>query len=163
MIAAGGHMKGLCRIFYNTDIGTLEITGTEEGIISINYIDTDFAPQTCIPDCLKECIKQLDEYFTGKRKKFDLLLIPEGTEFQKKIWDALLSIQFGMTATYGDIAAKTGNAKACRAVGNANNKNRIAIVIPCHRVVGGDGKLTGYAGGLWRKEWLLAHERKINI
>ena len=104
--------------------------------------------------------RQLDEYFAGQRHRFDLPLQPEGTSFQQKVWSALQSIPYGKTASYKDIAVKIGNPRACRAVGMANNKNPLAIVIPCHRVVGSDGKLVGYGGGLGIKEYLLNLELK---
>jgi methylated-DNA-[protein]-cysteine S-methyltransferase len=112
-----------------------------------------------LPFCLKACLKQIDEYFKGKRRKFHLDLDPLGTPFQKMVWRQLEKIPFGKVVSYGEIAGVIGNSKACRAVGSANGKNPIAIIIPCHRVVGRDGNLTGYGGGLWRKEWLLKHER----
>jgi len=108
---------------------------------------------------IKKTIKQLDEYFNKKRKTFDLPLDLKGTEFQKKVWEELLKIPFGKTLSYGQLAAKTGNPKASRAVGMANNRNPIPIIIPCHRVIGSDGSLTGYAGGLELKKFLLEHEQ----
>ncbi|MCL2720861.1 MAG: methylated-DNA--[protein]-cysteine S-methyltransferase [Treponema sp.] len=108
---------------------------------------------------IKETIKQLDEYFSGKRKTFDLPLNAQGTEFQKKVWQVLKAIPYGQTCSYEQIAIKTGNPKACRAVGLSNNKNPIVIIIPCHRVIGKNGKLTGYAGGLELKQKLLDLEK----
>lgn len=102
----------------------------------------------------------MDEYFSGKRKKFDVSIVLEGTEFRKKVWKELMNIPYGETCSYKDIAIKIGNPKACRAVGGANNKNKIPIIIPCHRVIGTGGKLVGYAGGLHIKELLLENERK---
>ena len=116
-----------------------------------------------IPKCLKLCFTQLDEYFRGKRKVFSIPFQLHGTAFQKKVWHALLDIPYGLTKSYGDIAGKIGHKNAFRAVGNANNKNRIAIMIPCHRVIGMNGRLTGYAAGIWRKKWLLEHEKSICI
>ena len=110
-------------------------------------------------ELILECKKQLEEYFAGKRKTFDLPLVPKGTEFQQKVWKALQEIPYGETRTYGEIAAAIGNPKAARAVGMANNKNPIGIIIPCHRVVGANGKLVGYAGGMEKKEFLLELER----
>lgn len=107
---------------------------------------------------LLEAERQLQEYFCGLRKRFDLPLAPRGTEFQKKVWQALMDIPYGETRTYGEIAVAVGSAKACRAVGMANHVNPIPVIIPCHRVVGAGGKLTGYAGGLDRKQTLLALE-----
>ena len=109
---------------------------------------------------IRKTAMQLDEYFAGKRREFDLPLLFEGTDFQKRVWAALLTIPYGETRTYGEIAAQTGNPKACRAVGLANNRNPIAIICPCHRVIGADGSLTGYGGGLPAKEYLLALERR---
>lgn len=109
---------------------------------------------------LKQCISQLNEYFDGKRKVFDLPLRPEGTAFQLKDWTALQNIPYGETCTYKDIAAAIGNPKACRAVGMANHNNPISIIIPCHRVIGSGGSLTGYGGGLEVKKYLLELEQK---
>lgn len=107
---------------------------------------------------IAEAGKQLEEYFEGRRREFHLPLMPEGTAFQKKVWNALLTIPYGEVRTYGQIAEQVGNPKACRAVGMANHHNPIGIIIPCHRVIGRNGKLTGYAGGLDKKEWLLRME-----
>ena len=112
---------------------------------------------------IRDAAEQLKEYFSGKRKTFSLPLNPKGTEFQKKVWDALLQIPFGQTRTYGEIARQIGNPKACRAVGMANHVNPIMIVIPCHRVIGAKGKLTGYAGALPMKEKLLFEIEKISV
>jgi len=108
---------------------------------------------------LKAGVKQIDEYFKGNRSKFLLNLDPAGTKFQRSVWRQLEKIPFGEVVSYGQIAEAIGNPRACRAVGNANGKNPISIIIPCHRVIGSDGRLTGYGGGLWRKEWLIKHER----
>lgn len=110
---------------------------------------------------LKMLERQLEEYFKGKRKKFDLHLITPGTDFQKKVWDNLLKIPFGTTSTYKKQSIKLNNLKGIRAVAKANGSNRIAIIIPCHRVIGENGNLTGYAGGLWRKKWLLDFESEM--
>ena len=103
-------------------------------------------------------MQQLDAYFNGTRKEFDLQLDPEGTDFQKRVWKELLNVPFGKTRTYLEQSKKLGDIKAIRAVASANGKNPIAIIIPCHRILGSDGSLTGYASGLWRKKWLLEHE-----
>jgi len=113
-----------------------------------------------LPDILIQCLNQLDEYFKGSRKKFDLHLEPEGTQFQQKVWSLVSRIPFGRTTSYLEIARNTGSQKNTRAVGLANGKNPVPIIIPCHRVIGSNGKLTGYAGGLERKRWLLLHEQK---
>lgn len=148
----------LQKAHYKSPIGWLEIAGTEEGIESIHFIKKMPRKLTPVHPKLKECVNQLDEYFKGKRKEFSVKLILEGTKFQKRVWRELLKIPFGQTASYGDIARRVGNKKAGRAVGNANNRNRITLLVPCHRVIGSDGTLVGYGGSLWRKEWLLRHE-----
>ena len=107
---------------------------------------------------LKKCVQQLDEYFTGNRKEFELTLSPKGTEFQGKVWTELLKVPFGKTRSYLEQSKKLGDVKAIRAVASANGRNPISIIIPCHRIIGSDGSLTGYAGGIWRKKWLLEHE-----
>lgn len=138
-------------------VGIIEISGSEAGIRSILFMDHE-TEQTPIPVCLQECSKQLNEFFAGKRKNFDLKLDPRGTEFQLKVWAKLMQIPFGKTISYLDLARMTGSETNTRAVGNANGKNKINIVVPCHRVIGSNGKLTGYGGGLWRKEILLKLE-----
>jgi methylated-DNA-[protein]-cysteine S-methyltransferase len=110
---------------------------------------------------IESTVKQFEEYFEGKRTQFDLKLAPEGTEFQKKVWKQLQEIQFGKTLTYQQMANQLGNPKVIRAAASANGRNPISIVIPCHRVIGSDGSLTGYAGGLHRKKWLLEHESPV--
>lgn len=110
---------------------------------------------------LQKAMQQLEEYFRGNRKQFDLPLNPQGTPFQQKVWNELLKIDYGSTATYLQMAKRLGDVKAIRAAASANGKNPIGIIIPCHRVIGADGKLTGYAGGLHRKQWLLEHEAKF--
>jgi methylated-DNA-[protein]-cysteine S-methyltransferase len=148
------------KAYYKSDIGTIEITGDEDGITAVDFTEQE-PPYSEIPPCLADCVSQLDEYFRKDRKEFSLNLKLQGTEFQKKVWGELLKIPYGTTASYADIAKAVGNEKCVRAVGNTNGRNKIAIIIPCHRVIGKDGSLTGYAGGLWRKEWLLKHEGVI--
>ncbi len=116
-----------------------------------------------VPFCLKEGLIQLDEYFKGERRKFSVKLDLRGTDFQKQVWRALLNIPFGQAASYRDVAEAVGNKKAVRAVGNANRVNPVTIIIPCHRVIGSDGSLVGYGGGLWRKRWLLSLEQKHRL
>jgi len=147
------------KTFYLSPIGLLEIKGSENGIASISF-DAKVDNVIELPLCLRDCVIQLDEYFNRKRKSFDLKFDLEGTDFQKKVWIELMKIPFGKTKTYHDVALKLGDKEAVRAVGNANGKNPVAIIIPCHRVIGSDGKLVGYAGGLWRKKWLLDFENK---
>ncbi len=145
---------------YVSPIGPLEVIGTEAGIRLIEFTHRKDIPAGPPAPCLKECFRQLDEYFEGKRRTFSLRLDLRGTPFQKKVWGELLKVPFGRTVAYRDIAEGLGNPRATRAVGGANHRNPVSIVVPCHRVVGADGGLTGYGGGLWRKEWLLAHEKK---
>ncbi len=116
-----------------------------------------------LPGTVRECIKQLDEYFKGERKSFTVRCILSGTPFQKKVMTALAEVPYGATITYAELAERIGNKKAVRAVGGANRKNRLPIIYPCHRVIGSDGSLTGYASGLWRKKWLLEHEKMHGI
>ncbi len=148
------------KYYYDSPIGILEISGTEEGITGVHFVDKKVDPEPSIPLPLKDCCRQLYEYFVGDRKEFSLKLQLEGTSFQKKVWNQLLKIPFGKTMSYKDIARAIRNDRAVRAVGGANGRNHIAIIIPCHRVIAHDGTLGGYGGGLWRKEWLLEHERK---
>jgi methylated-DNA-[protein]-cysteine S-methyltransferase len=138
-------------------VGIIEISGSEKGIRSILFLDNETEPSS-VPSCLNECVNQLHAYFEGKRIYFDLKLDPKGTEFQLKVWDKLQQIPFGKTISYLELARMTGSETNTRAVGNANGKNKINIVVPCHRVIGSNGKLTGYGGGLWRKEILLKLE-----
>jgi methylated-DNA-[protein]-cysteine S-methyltransferase len=149
------------KAYYNSPIGTVEIVSDENYILSLSFVDN--ATENNLdnaPEILQSALQQVEEYFQGKRSVFDVKLKAEGTEFQQKVWQRLVEVPYGNTAGYGEIAVAVGNSKACRAVGGANNKNKIAIMIPCHRIVGADGSLTGYAGGLWRKEWLLKHEKE---
>ncbi len=145
--------------YYKSPIGILEIKGDNEGIQSVLFVDDIAIPKekTSIKE-LTKCILQLDEYFSEKRKKFDLKLNPQGTVFQQKVWNELINVSFNTTRSYLQQSKKLGDVKAIRAVGTANGKNPISIIIPCHRIVGSDGSLTGYAGGIWRKKWLLEHE-----
>ncbi len=143
--------------YIKTPLGITKIMGDENGISVISVSDEgDISEQ--IPAVLQEAVSQLMAYFEGKRTTFDFKLNPKGTEFQQKIWNGLLEIPFGKTMSYLELSKKLGDVKAIRAVASANGKNPLWIVIPCHRVIGTDGSLTGYAGGLWRKKWLLEHE-----
>lgn len=143
--------------FIKTPLGIAKIVGDEEGISEISVLDEGDISKS-IPKELKEVVVQLKDYFSGKRNDFDLKLNPKGTDFQQKVWKELLNIPFGKTISYLDIAKKLGDPKVIRAAASANGKNPLWIVVPCHRVIGTDGSLTGYAGGLWRKKWLLEHE-----
>lgn len=146
--------------FLKTPVGNLLLTANEKELLSVEFFDGKEKSSSQKPLILKQAEKQLIEYFSGKRKKFDLKKKYSGTEFQVKVWKALEKIPFGKTASYEDIAKKIGNPYAYRAVGNANNKNKISVIIPCHRVIAKDGKLAGYGGGIGRKEYLLGFERE---
>nr|WP_294927159.1 methylated-DNA--[protein]-cysteine S-methyltransferase [uncultured Flavobacterium sp.] len=145
--------------YINSPLGITKIVGDEDGIavISVSDVGTNEVSVE-IPNVLKEAASQLEEYFEGKRIDFDLKLNPQGTEFQQKVWKALLEIPYGKTISYMDQTKKLGDIKAIRAVASANGKNPLWIVVPCHRVIGTNGSLTGYAGEIWRKKWLLEHE-----
>lgn len=160
--------------YYESPIGKLGIAEDGTGICAIFFPEgesvkesgkTAEARKSWVLEetfLIKQAWEQLKEYFAGARKVFDLPLSIKGTAFQKADWAALLTIPYGETCSYGDIAKKIGNPKACRAVGMANHRNPISIVIPCHRVIGQNGKLVGYGGGLYRKEYLLELERKFS-
>lgn len=137
----------------------MQVEANNAGVTSISFVETRQKMESAASHpIVEDCIVQLDEYFQGLRREFSIRLDPRGTDFQKKVWDCLLTIPYGQTISYHDIATALGKPHANQSVGNANGKNPVAIVIPCHRVLGKNGKLTGYAGGLWRKEWLLKHE-----
>lgn len=155
----GAHMTKKYYGYYNSPIGTLEIVTSEDAVLSADFVD-EVKETTEDTEILREAKKQFDEYFRGTRKDFDIKCEVNGTEFQKKAWMALTEIPYGETRSYKEQAIRIGNEKATRAVGNANSKNIISIIIPCHRVIGSNKSLTGYAGGLNRKEWLLEHEKK---
>ena len=147
--------------FVHTPLGTAVIKGDSEGLKSITVLDQDLAATTVIPEVLEEAVTQLNEYFNGKRNQFTLKLNPEGTPFQQKVWLALQEIPYGKTVSYLELSRRLGDTKAIRAVAAANGKNPLWIVVPCHRVIGSNGDLVGYAGGLPRKKWLLQHESPI--
>ncbi|WP_294404762.1 methylated-DNA--[protein]-cysteine S-methyltransferase [uncultured Clostridium sp.] len=147
---------------YDSDFGRIIITEENKCITEIIMGNSEYNSSINSPyesDLIKNAYNQLQEYFSGKRKSFDLPLAPKGTDFQKKVWKALQEIPYGSTCSYKDIAVKIGNKNSCRAVGNANNKNPIFIVIPCHRVIGANGSLVGYGGGLDLKKKLLDLEK----
>ncbi|NER19074.1 methylated-DNA--[protein]-cysteine S-methyltransferase [Spongiivirga citrea] len=144
--------------FVDSPLGILKIEGDTEGVSTISMLDEKEPITETIPEVLEDCVYQLSEYFEGKRSDFNVKLNPQGTDFQQKVWEELLNIPHGKTRTYLEQTKAIGDLKAIRAVASANGKNPISIIIPCHRVIGSDGSLTGYAGGLWRKKWLLEHE-----
>ncbi|WP_018884893.1 methylated-DNA--[protein]-cysteine S-methyltransferase [Paenibacillus massiliensis] len=159
-------MMNVDKLYYESPLGVIEIQGTEEAVLSIMFVDDPasidmMSGMEGAPGALQLCAIQLDEYFKGQRQVFTIPYRVQGTEFQQKVWTALGTVGYAETCSYQDIADQIGNTKANRAVGHANGKNRLSIIIPCHRVIGSNRKLTGYAGGLWRKEWLLQHEQSF--
>ncbi|PIQ11362.1 MAG: cysteine methyltransferase [Ignavibacteriales bacterium CG18_big_fil_WC_8_21_14_2_50_31_20] len=149
--------------YLKSQIGQLKITADENSINSILFVfDNTQLENENSNEILEICKKQLNEYFVGERKEFDVNINQEGTEFQQKVWNELVKLPFGKTVSYNYIAERVGGKNMMRAVGSANGKNQISIIVPCHRVIGSDGSLTGYAGGMWRKEWLLKHEDKYS-
>jgi methylated-DNA-[protein]-cysteine S-methyltransferase len=154
--------------YYQSPLGLMRISGTDSFISEIHFIDhldesetghTD--PENPAPPMIIQCIEQLIQYFQGQRRVFEFPVYQEGTEFQQRVWNELAGIPYGKTISYLDMSRRLGDTKAIRAAAAANGKNNIAIVIPCHRVIGSKRDLVGYAGGLWRKKWLLDHETKI--
>ena len=143
--------------FIPSPLGITKIVGDANGVSVISVLQEGEQSKK-IPKELKVAVTQLNEYFEGKRQNFDFKINPKGTDFQQKVWLELLNIPFGKTMSYLELSKKLGDVKAIRAVASANGKNPLWIVVPCHRVIGTDGSLTGYAGGLWRKKWLLEHE-----
>jgi methylated-DNA-[protein]-cysteine S-methyltransferase len=149
--------------YYKCPIGIVEIKSEVEELISIKILDSGMEIPTSEKEVVIElAIVQLDEYFNKKRKSFDLPLRFVGTDYQVSVWKAVYEIPYGQTRTYSEIASIIGSQKSVRAAGAANGQNPFWIIVPCHRVVGADGSLTGYAGGLWRKQWLLEHENVDN-
>ncbi|WKN45123.1 methylated-DNA--[protein]-cysteine S-methyltransferase [Tunicatimonas pelagia] len=154
-------------IVHPSPLGDLLISGNDSFISGVRYADLHqelekkAVSTNNAPALLRRCATHLDEYFAGWRRTFGLQFQQEGTLFQQTVWQGLLKIPFGQTNTYADLARQIGNAKSSRAVGLANGKNQIAIIVPCHRIIGTSGNLTGYNGGMWRKKWLLDHEKRI--
>jgi methylated-DNA-[protein]-cysteine S-methyltransferase len=149
-----------------TPIGYICIQAGDETVHAVLFIKKDKEHETAVSKhtnhpLIQNCITQLNEYFDGSRKIFNLPLQQDGTLFQHKVWNQLLKIDYGRTISYLELSKQIGDVKAIRAVGTTNGKNQLAIIVPCHRVIGSDGKLTGYAGELWRKKWLLEHEGKF--
>lgn len=148
------------KAYYESPIGPLEVVGSKKEIFSVRFASCPKSSAVLRSPAVQKCVEQLDEYFNGNRREFSLRLSLSGTDFDKRVWQEVLRIPYGQTASYKDIARAIGNEKASRAVGGANGRNRIAIIIPCHRVVAQDGGWGGYGGGLWRKKWLLQHEKR---
>ena len=150
----------------STPVGNISIEASSDAINAVLFVKKDEVEAMPVSKksdhpLIQQCIDQLNEYFEGSRKTFDIPLQQEGTPFQQKVWAQLLNIGYGKTISYLTLSKQIGDTKAIRAVGTTNGKNQIAIIVPCHRVIGSDGSLTGYAGELWRKKWLLDHEGKF--
>lgn len=146
---------------FESPLGLVHITGDDAGVSSISCIreaTLENPPESALAEPVRKAVEQLQNYFSGTRQTFDFPLNPAGTEFQKRVWYALLDVPYGTTLSYLALARRLGDEKTIRAVAAANGKNPLWIVVPCHRIIGSDGSLTGYAGGLWRKQWLLEHE-----
>jgi len=149
--------------YLKSPIGQIKITADDNAVNSVLFVfDDTRMEEENLTSVLTQCKTELAEYFAGKRKVFDVPIYQEGTGFQQSVWNELIKIPYGKTVSYNDLAKALGNVKSIRAVGAANGKNQISIIVPCHRVIGSDGSLTGYAGGLWRKEWLLKHEAEYS-
>jgi methylated-DNA-[protein]-cysteine S-methyltransferase len=151
--------------YYQSPIGLLKIASTDEHICEVMFNDkiqkASEHKKKHYPEILMQCIDQLMEYFDGNRTAFDLPLHQEGTDFQQEVWKLLTDIEYGKTISYHDLAKTYGNPNASRAIAAANGKNKISIIVPCHRVIGSNNELTGYSGGLWRKKWMLELEAKV--
>jgi methylated-DNA-[protein]-cysteine S-methyltransferase len=147
-------------VYHRTPVGIARITEDEGYISSISALDEEHEVTSPSTPLLQTAITQLDEYFAGSRKTFDIPIKQQGTPFQQQVWEQLLQIKYGSTITYAQQSNQMNSPLAIRAIAAANGKNSLWIVVPCHRVIGSDGSLTGYAGGLWRKQWLLEHEAR---
>jgi methylated-DNA-[protein]-cysteine S-methyltransferase len=147
--------------YYKSPIGNIEIGAVDDKIVSIYFVDVDGKEQNPLTETEKICISELDDYFKGKIRQFSFPIGLTGTDFQRKVWNELLNIPYGETISYGELSKRIQNPAAVRAVGSANGSNPLSIVVPCHRVIGSNGKLVGYGGGLWRKKWLLDHEKTV--
>jgi methylated-DNA-[protein]-cysteine S-methyltransferase len=146
---------------FDSPMGPIHISSSEGKITSIEFRKEHLERRLPETEIEKVCLAQLDEYFEGKRNEFTFSFDQEGTEFQQRVWKELTKIPFGKTISYHELAVRLGDPKCIRAAGTANGRNNIAIVVPCHRVIGSDGSLTGYAGGIEKKEWLLRLENSL--
>ena len=159
-------MAATCSIVRSFPVGLLQITATDEHITAIKFCAAEPAPGepepvSSLPPVVQQCIEELDEYFEGNLQQFSFSFSQNGTPFQQRVWHELLSIPYGATISYLELSKRLGDPKAIRAAASTNGKNRLAIVVPCHRVIGANRDLVGYAGGLPLKKWLLQHEAKI--
>lgn len=161
-------LSNLYTQYYNSPVGVLEISASDTALCCVMFRDAQTKPSPCqqeteINPVIQQTITQLDEYFAGTRKTFDIPISLQGTEFQNKVWEALNDIPFGSIVSYAEQAKRLQNPKAIRAIGSTNGLNKINIIIPCHRITGSNGKLTGYGGDLWVKAWLIDHEKKHTL
>jgi methylated-DNA-[protein]-cysteine S-methyltransferase len=147
--------------YFRTPVGIARITEEDGFIASVSIRDEEYEIEPAATELLQTAIDQLNEYFAGTRKEFTFPIKQEGSEFQQQVWDELLRIPYGATITYAQQSNQMNNPLAIRAIASANGRNHLWVVVPCHRVIGSDGSLTGYAGGVWRKKWLLEHEAKV--
>lgn len=157
-------MSDFFTTYYHSPVGLLKISGTDNYISEVSFHDTTQKTEgkkKNFPPLILQCIEQLIQYFHGELRQFQLPVNQTGTPFQQDVWSELIQIPYGKTISYLELAKRTGDTKATRAVANANGKNNVAIIIPCHRVIGSNKDLVGYAGGLWRKKWLLELEAKV--
>ncbi len=159
-------MEVLVQHIYHSPIGQIKITADEQCITELVFIEPEsadpyFESEEVLPEIIHQCVNELMEYFAGKRTAFSVAIHQEGTEFQQKVWKELYEIPFGKTISYADLAKKLGDPKCIRAAAAANGKNKIAMIVPCHRIIGTDQSLVGYAWGKARKRWLLQHEFRL--
>ncbi len=148
--------------YYKSPIGVLKISGTTNYISEVTFLDSanEYVTSGCHP-LLNQCVEELIQYFNGKRLSFDIPVHQKATEFQSRVWGELINIKYGKTISYMDLAKRLGDPNCIRAAAGSNGKNQVCIIVPCHRVIGSNQSLVGYAGGLWRKKWLLNHENKF--
>jgi len=158
-------MQPIYRTYYASPLGTIQISCNDTCITQVHFLHKEEVPaadtQAGTPPVLQLCLDQLMEYFQGRRKNFEIPVYQEGTGFQQRVWNELLNIPFGKTISYLTLAKRLGDPKAIRAAASTNGKNNIAVIVPCHRVIGSNNDLVGYSSGLWRKKWLLEMETKI--
>lgn len=150
--------------YYSSPVGLLRISGTEHFISEVHFMKDEemegAQPSASLSPLVLQCVEELIQYFSGQRRQFEVPIHQEGTTFQQKVWNELLGINFGKTISYLELSRRLGDTKAIRAAASANGRNNVAIIVPCHRVIGSNQSLVGYGGGLWRKKWLLDHEVK---
>ena len=149
--------------FYHSPVGWLELSATDKGISEISFKNSEPEPYPTghLHSILSETIRQLEGYFTNKQTQFTIPLDLHGSDFEVEVWNQLPTIPFGQTVTYGDFSKRLNNPKAIRAIGSTIGRNPVVIIVPCHRIIGANGRMVGFGGGIWRKEWLLKHEGAI--